>query len=278
MVPEEVVVVGEGRARFSRAAAVYKLKAAAVSLAVFLLFATLMVWVTYYFWFPDYLFWTDGGMQGLRLVLAVDFVLGPVLALVFFHPEKSRGKLLFDIAVIGCIQLSAMVWGAYQVYSQRPVAVVYGAQRFISVAPAIMALQYKAPSDLARYSPHSPPYVYRREPRSQAERQRQLAMLWQNGFHFESQAWLFEPFLENTANVFERQASIREYLQKNMAEAWESWVAGREQREPTVYRLAFYEGRYSNALLIFSAQGDYLDYLPMGDAPLPNLKVEPVNQ
>lgn len=256
----------------------YKLKAGLVSFSIFLCFAGVLAFLSYSFWYPEYLFWTDGGVQGLKLICAVDFILGPVLALVFFHPEKSRGKLVFDIAVIAIIQLGAMVWGACQVYGQRPIAVVYGSHRFISVAPAIMALQRKNPDFFLYFSPDRPPYVYRREPLNQKERQLQLAMLWQHGFHFEAQAWLFQPFRHNLAKVFERQAGVREYLSKTMADAWRGWVDGRKEQDMASYRFAFYEGRYANALLVFSPLGQYQGYLPMGTAPLPDIKDLPLSR
>jgi hypothetical protein len=255
----------------SRPVVDYKLRAALASLVVFLVFALALGYITYRFWYPGYLFWTDGGMQGLRIVLSVDFVLGPVLALVFFHPEKSRPKLVFDIVVIAAIQLAAMVWGTHQVYSQRPVAVVYGSQRFISVAPAIMDLQYRTPESLRQYSADRPPYVFRRPPRDEAEKRRMMSMLMGSGFHFEAQAWLFEPFLPHIAEVFERQRGKHEHIRKFMAASWRQWVAGRERQRLADYRFAFFEGRFRNALLIFTPEGRFLDYIGMGDEPLPDI-------
>ncbi len=247
----------------------YKLRAALVSLSVFLVFAVLLASITYFYWYPDYLFWLDGGIQGLRLVYAVDFVLGPLLALVFFHPDKSRSKLVFDVVFIALIQFAAMAWGAYQVYGQRPVAVVYGSQRFISVAPDIMELQRKSAEDFHVYSDSRPPYVYRRETTSEAEKRKQLAMLMRQGFHFESQAWLFSPFKMNLEHIFSRQTGIRRYLSSDMGQEWAAWASGRGAMED--YRFAFYEGRYGNAVLVFSPEGDYRGYLELKETVLPDL-------
>jgi hypothetical protein len=255
----------------------YKLKAASASLSVFLIFATVLTVISYRFWYPDYLFWTDGGLQGLLLIFLVDLVLGPVLALVFFHPEKSRRKLMFDIVVIAIVQFSAMAWGAWQVHNQRPIAVVYGNQRFISVAPGIMALQKKSSEDMKAYSDARPPLVYRREPATEEERRRVIYMMFQMGFHHESQAWLFQPFLPNLQKVFTRQAGIHKYVREQMAESWKAWVEGRPQTAMTDYRFAFYEGRYAYALLIFSPAGEYLGYLGMGSTPIPNIAPDPVS-
>jgi hypothetical protein len=255
----------------SRPVLAYKLRAALISLSVFALFSVALGLLAWHYWFPGYLFWLDGGLQGLKIVLAVDFVLGPLLALVFFHPEKSRNKLVFDIVVIVTLQVGAMGWGAWQVWSQRPVAVVYGNQRFISVAPGIMKLQGESPRTLARFSTDTPPLIYRRETRDRREQQRLMTMLMRYGFHPESQAWLFEPFPPNRERVFDLQAEIRAHVRKELAGAWQDWVAGRAEPDLEAYRLAFYEGRYGSALLVFSQEGHSLGYLSLGDTPLPDL-------
>jgi len=74
---------------FARAVLAYKLRAALVSLSVFLVFSAVLAGLAWRLWYPDHLFWTDGGIQGLSLICAVDFVLGPVLALVFSIRKKA---------------------------------------------------------------------------------------------------------------------------------------------------------------------------------------------
>lgn len=249
----------------------YKCRAAAASLAIFTTFALVLAFVTAHYWYPGYLFWADGGLQGLRLVLMVDCVLGPVLALVFFHPEKSRGKLLFDIVVIAGLQLTAMAWGTWQVWSQRPVAVVYGNHRFVSVAPDIMRRQGESATTLARFSRLHPPYVFRRPPANGTEERHQLAMILRYAFHPESHAFLFTPLGNHLGEVFERQAALRAWLQKEQASAWQAWRAGRPENDPAQYRLAFFEGRYRNAVLVFTPAGDYAGYLDLGKGLLPYL-------
>lgn len=246
----------------------YKLRAAAASFAIFLLFAVVLAFITYHYWYPDFLFWVDGGIQGLRLVYAVDFVLGPLLALVFFHPEKSRGKLVFDIVFIAVIQLAAMSWGAYQVYKERPIGVVYGNDRFISVATGIMSLQRIKPADLEKYSPDHPPLIYRRAPVNEAEKRRQVVLLFQYGIHHEAQAWLFQPFAPNRDKVFAGTAGVVRFLKDEVA-LQPRW----QEKEAAFTRdgmsLVFYEGRFANAVLAFDAQGRYQDYLNMGEVILP---------
>ena len=250
---------------------VYKLRAFLLALSVFSVFALVVGMLAWSRWYPGYLFTLDGGLQGLRIVLTVDFVLGPILALVFFHPEKSRGKLVFDIVVISLLQLGAMGWGAWQVWDQRPLAVVFGNHRFISVAPDIMRRQQETPVTLARFPDGTPPFIFRREPRTREESARLVSMLMRYGYHPEAQAWLFEPLAPNREQVFQRQAATQAFVRQELWPAWQAWAQRRDRQAPEDYRLAFFEGRFGGALLVFSPAGELLGHLPLGDEPLPDL-------
>lgn len=262
----------------SRHVLTYKLRAFLLALAVFAVFSLVLGAIASQVWYPDYLFTLDGGLQGLILVLVVEFVLGPVLVLVFFHPEKSRPKLVFDIVVVCLLQVGAMGWGAWQVWSQRPLAVVYGNQRFISVATDIMRRQRETPETLARFTDGAPPFIFRRAPRTPEEEGRFIAMQLRLGYHPESQAWLFAPFLANRERVFEHQAALQSYVQRELGAAWQAWAHDRQPQAAADYRLALFEGRYGSALLVFSPAGALQGYLSLADEPLPQLPSVPVPQ
>ena len=238
-----------------------KLKAAAVSLAVFAVFSIALLMAARFWLYPDFMFALDGGVQGLRLVLLVDLVLGPLLAFIIFNPGKSRGEQIMDIALVAVIQFSAMAWGSYQVWNERPVAVVYGGDRFVSVMPEIIRAQNVKPADLQQYSDRKPPFVFRREPVGKSEQERLVVMIFKNFIHSEAQVWLFEKFFPNRETVFSRSAVISGYIDATMKESWLTWAEGRDQSRLTDYRFAFYQGRYANAVLIFSPAGGYLGYL-----------------
>ena len=93
----------------------------ALSLMVFILLAAIVL-----FWiFPDGLFWAAGGWEGLRIILAVDLVLGPFLTLIVFNKLKSRVELLRDLAMVATVQVLALIAGCYVVMSARPLTVVH---------------------------------------------------------------------------------------------------------------------------------------------------------
>lgn len=94
-------------------------------LALSALLAATLVATFVLFVFPMPFFVEDGGFQGIRLIVVVDVILGPLLTLIVFNPAKSRVKLAFDLAVIGFLQLSAFSFGLWNVYNTRTESVIY---------------------------------------------------------------------------------------------------------------------------------------------------------
>ena len=137
-----------------------KLRAFGGHLLVSATVAAALVWVFMKKWFPMPYFVADGGWQGVRLIAAVDVVLGPVLSLVVYNPRKSRKALFLDYAVIGCFQLAAMGFGLWTVYTQRTALVVFGDGAFYTVTSDQMAFAGQAAAEIAAQSPLRPAYAY----------------------------------------------------------------------------------------------------------------------
>ena len=74
-----------------------------ISFLIFLLLAYLVVFQ----WYPGIFFDNDGGWRGMRIIVAVDLVLGPLLTLVVFKAGKPG--LRTDLTLIGLFRLYACV-------------------------------------------------------------------------------------------------------------------------------------------------------------------------
>ena len=86
-----------------------------ISLAIFFVLAYLVL----YHWYPDIFFSIDGGWEGMRIIIGVDLILGPVLTLIVFRAGKPGLK--FDLAAIGTLQAVCLTVGTCIVYSERPI-------------------------------------------------------------------------------------------------------------------------------------------------------------
>ncbi|MEN8136193.1 MAG: hypothetical protein ABFS18_11760 [Thermodesulfobacteriota bacterium] len=97
-----------------------------ISLLIFLALLLIIV----FFWYPGALFAAAGGWQGIRIVVGVDLVLGPLLTLIVYDIAKPRKVLFRDLLVIVLIQFSCLVGGVYVVFDERPVTVTYVHDKF----------------------------------------------------------------------------------------------------------------------------------------------------
>ncbi len=99
-----------------------------ISAIIFIVLAAVIIFV----WYPGFLFQTDGGWQGIRLIAGVDFIIGPVLTLIVYKVGKPRLKM--DLTLIGLLQVGCLAYGTWLVYEQRPLAVIYADGHFYTMS------------------------------------------------------------------------------------------------------------------------------------------------
>lgn len=102
--------------------------AAAVHMGVCLSVGAILLVLFIYVWYPLPTFSAIGGLHIFFMLLAIDIVLGPLLTLVVFRAGKR--SLKFDLAVIGCVQIAALVYGVSTLLAGRPVYVAALGHRF----------------------------------------------------------------------------------------------------------------------------------------------------
>lgn len=79
-------------------------------------------------WYPGPLFEAAGGTGMLYILVGVDVILGPLLTLIVFKSGKRGMK--FDLAVIGLLQIAALIYGVYILFLARPAFIVFVKDRF----------------------------------------------------------------------------------------------------------------------------------------------------
>ncbi|MFT7688084.1 MAG: hypothetical protein ACI9FB_003444 [Candidatus Azotimanducaceae bacterium] len=100
----------------------------AISLVIFFILAYLIIEI----WYPDFFFKIDGGWEGIRLIIGVDLVLGPLLTLVIYKAGKPGLK--FDLGCIAAVQSLCLMAGVYVIYSERPLYFIYFEDHFYSAS------------------------------------------------------------------------------------------------------------------------------------------------
>lgn len=140
-------------------------KASAFHLLISAAIAALVMTVMLTTWYPRPYFEAMGGRLLVILLVGVDVVIGPLITLVVFDPRKKSLKV--DLAIIAALQLAALVYGCYVMFSARPVYNVFVVDRFETVSANQVddASRAKAPDPKFRTLPlDGPRIVAAREP------------------------------------------------------------------------------------------------------------------
>jgi hypothetical protein len=126
-----------------------RLKASGIHFLLSLIIVSAVLCFLVFVWYPAPLFVLQDLHKVVVTLVAVDIVLGPLLTLIVFNPQKK--SLKFDLFIIGFIQISALSYGVYTSYISRPIYVVFCDGRFNSVT----ANEY-AYLNLKKISPDNP--------------------------------------------------------------------------------------------------------------------------
>ena len=237
------------------------------SLSVFAILVSILL----AFWYPNPYFSASGGWQGLRLVAAVDLVLGPLITLVIFNPKKSNRELSIDIGIVVLLQLGALLWGIKAVYEQRPVAVVFLDTSFYTVPAAAITSQGIDLNVLDSFGEDRPVYVFARRPDSASEQERYQRAVEEERIPPHEQVWLYRDLAEHFEQVRRSSVDVGEIMNQNSEmKAKIEQVLVKSQAEIGDLVFLALTSRYRNVLLIFDAQGSLVG---MVNAPYKSGKV-----
>ena len=220
-----------------------------ISLAIFAVLAYLVVQI----WYPDFFFQTDGGWQGLRLLLGVDLVLGPLLTLIVFRAGK-RG-LRFDLTAIGVVQVVCLSAGIWIVHGERPLAIVYVDGSFYSVtAQSFKEVNSPVPELDALPGPY-PKWVSVKLPKDYDEQSAVRGEMLRSNRTLSTLSDRYAPFDVN--DVDSREAHpLKEIIDRDRdSKALQRWTT-EHGGSPADYRYYLFGARYMYAYLGFDAKSN----------------------
>ena len=255
--------------KLSKPLLITKLKATGVHLCLSIAIFIALVYQIYYSWYPQPYFSIDGGWQGVRIIAAVDLILGPLITFLIFDLSKSRREILFDLITIAVIQFAALGYGIHVTYGQRPVAVAMIGQYVMSGTMEQAGSKIESASDLYQYSDARPPIVYADLQLDQRALEDIVNIdLWANVLEY-VQKHAKDPRAELTAALRKMQPAFFEMLEQlDSREAFDAWLEqnDRQKDEVMISRLA---GRYGEAWLVFDLEGRYLSYFSRDGGVIP---------
>jgi hypothetical protein len=237
-----------------------RLRAAGIHLALSSVIFLVALYLILIHWFPGFHFGVDGGWQGVRIMAAVQFVLGPMLTLIIFNPFKSRKLIAFDLGCLGVTQLGALVWGFYAIHSQLPAAVTYFDGSFHSMTIEPLKIEKYPLTLLEELSDRKPALIYVAPPIDEDEKGRMGLMAALTSVAPHEDPYFFKAFPPNWATVKAKalDAEVAARNDPQFAEGLADFLA-RQGGQSGDYFYFPYTGRYGSCTLAFSVSGELLD-------------------
>jgi len=100
-----------------------KLKAFSIHFLISLSVVGVLVFITLWVWYPDFFASANDVWSPLSMVLLVDVGLGPLMTLVLY--KKGKPGLKFDLSLVATLQILALSWATWMLYTERPALVAY---------------------------------------------------------------------------------------------------------------------------------------------------------
>ena len=237
-----------------------KLKATGVHLSLSILVFIYLSYQIVFNWYPEPYFSVDGGWQGLRLVGAVDLVLGPLITFLIFDLSKSRRAILFDLTVIAVIQSGALFYGVYTTYYQRPVAIVLIDEFVMPAIEENYGEKLPSLSMLADYSDEKPPIIFSNLPLDAEVLAEAHRIKIEDKVLEHAQMQLYKPKSEFKAGLQSRQAQFLMRMDNyDERDFYDDWLM-QNQKSADEVMVAPFSGRYGRVWLVFDLEGKYQTY------------------
>ena len=171
--------------------------------------------LVFFAWYPHPYFEAMGTWNPLRVLVAVDVVLGPTLTLIVFKPGK-RG-LKFDLAFIAVVQLAALLYGVTLLYRERPYVAVFAVDRF-----HVWAAAEAPPFDAERFGGKplvGPLLVAAEVPEDGQESLRLMLDVLRGGRDIDRRPDLWRPYAANAAAVVDRARPLAALVEEEGEDA-----------------------------------------------------------
>jgi hypothetical protein len=181
----------------------HRSKAAGLHLLISALVGVMAAALVFGLWYPGIYRLLAGGRELFWLVMTVDVVMGPLLTFAVFNLKKGWPHLRRDLAIIGLLQFTALVYGLMTVYTARPVAMVFEVDRFrvITAAQVNVPELPKARLEYQQLPLTGPRLLGTRAPRDDAESNDALMTALQTGIDRAHRPQFWQPYADSVPDV-----------------------------------------------------------------------------
>ncbi len=198
---------------------IFRLKAFGYHLALSLLIALISLYLVFELWYVSPLAKAVGVTYIFIMMLAIDAILGPLLTLII--AKQGKKSLKFDLAVIIILQLSAYIYGMYNIAHSRPVYIAFDTLRF----EVVQANNIPKASLKAAIAPYnvlgwgSPKFVAVKPAETIAQKNNRLFVELETGVAPTMQPDLYVPLENQWSNINQKAQSLNELYDNNSKSA-----------------------------------------------------------
>ena len=151
--------------------------------------------------------------QVVLVMAAVDVVVGPLLTFVIASSAKPRRELARDIAIIVAIQLCALAYGSYSLWSGRPLYYAFSENvlqmvQAYDIDPQEAALGLRQNPSLAPHWYSLPRWIWAPLPQNPQERQKIVGAAISGGDDIISMPRYFKPWEQGLPSLREKLRKV----------------------------------------------------------------------
>ncbi|MFV1982398.1 MAG: hypothetical protein ACC657_02570 [Thiohalomonadales bacterium] len=220
-----------------------KIHAFLIHLGISLIIFSIILYFILVEWYPQPLFGTDGGWQGIQIIAFVDIVLGPLLTLVVY--KKGKHRLKMDLSIIAIIQFSALLSGILIVYGEHPVAIVIMDNRLNPITAYQVDEAGIDLTSLKQYSDLHPPMIFLHLPENPDELFKLRTKTMREGKELKLNGELYEKLTQKNKNKLIRNSmSVDDFLKNKSNKS-------RKESELILYKNFLKENKYKDHSLIY---------------------------
>lgn len=153
------------------------------------------------------------------LIVAVDVVAGPLLTAVLASPRKSHRERWVDLTLIASIQLAALVYGMWSVYSARPVILAFEVDRLVVITANEVQMDQLSDAlpEFQRLSWKGPQMASLRKARSPDEFLQSVEQSIQGTTQAMRPGW-WRPYEEAVPAVLKRAGTLQSLIERSPAD------------------------------------------------------------
>lgn len=190
-----------------------RFKASGIHLGLSLAVAILAATLVFGLWYPYPYREISGGRELFILITVVDVILGPLVTFAVFNRLKAKTELRRDLAIVGLIQLAALLYGLNTVFIARPVHLVFEYNRFnvvhaVDIPEEVLT---QGPKDIEPLPLWGPTLLSLR-PFKDNNEQTDATLADMGGLPLSAQTKLWQPYEQASAQVLQQARPLSHLL------------------------------------------------------------------